>query len=300
MPISQTGLAKFAALYSGLIFGLFWFPLRFLEAQGVPGVWPAVLINGTTAAFMIPVVIWRWKRFVFGGWRFHVAGLLAGTTLVLYAAGLLYTEVVRIIVLYYMLPIWGFLLARIFLGAAITPVRWLAMGLGFVGLYIIFGAEAGLPLPRNAGDWMGLISGFIWAIAATMILADKTSAVIDYALYYLVWGGAGTIVILLFSGDLATVPDSSIVLDSMVWVVPLALLGLVPAGLATLYAPAFLNPGTVGLLFMTEISVSVGTAAVFAGEPFGRREAIGVILISLAGLIEPIRDWYKGRSQEAE
>ncbi|MEQ9489278.1 MAG: DMT family transporter [Alphaproteobacteria bacterium] len=298
MPLNRTSLAKAAALYSGLIFGLFWFPLRFLEAQGVPGVWPAVLINGTAAAFMIPVVVWRWKRFVFGGWRFHIAGLLAGTTLVLYAAGLLYTEVVRIIVLYYMLPIWGFLLARIFLGAAITPIRWIAMGFGFAGLYIIFGADAGLPLPRNAGDWMGLCSGFIWAVAATMILADNRSSVIDYALYYLVWGGLGTIVVLAFSGDLAFPPDSRIVLDSMIWVVPLALLGLVPAGLATLYAPAYLNPGTVGLLFMTEISVSVGTAAVFAGEVFGLPEAVGVILISLAGLIEPVRDWYKGRFKE--
>lgn len=298
MPLNRTSLAKAAALYSGLIFGLFWFPLRFLEAQGVPGVWPAVLINGTAAAFMIPVVVWRWKRFVFGGWRFHVAGLLAGTTLVLYAAGLLYTEVVRIIVLYYMLPIWGFLLARIFLGAAITPIRWVAMGLGFTGLYIIFGADAGLPLPRNAGDWMGLSSGFIWAIAATMILADNRSSVIDYALYYLVWGGLGTIVVLAFSGDLATTPDSRTVIDAMIWIVPLALLGLVPAGLATLYAPAYLNPGTVGLLFMTEISVSVGTAAVFAGEVFGLPEAVGVILISFAGLIEPVRDWYRGRFKE--
>lgn len=298
MPLNRTSLAKAAALYSGLIFGLFWFPLRFLEAQGVPGVWPAVLINGTAAAFMIPVVVWRWKRFVFGGWRFHVAGLLAGTTLVLYAAGLLYTEVVRIIVLYYMLPIWGFLLARIFLGAAITPIRWVAMGLGFTGLYIIFGADAGLPLPRNAGDWMGLSSGFIWAIAATMILADNRSSVIDYALYYLVWGGLGTIVVLAFSGDLATTPDGRTVIDAMIWIVPLALLGLVPAGLATLYAPAYLNPGTVGLLFMTEISVSVGTAAVFAGEVFGLPEAVGVILISFAGLIEPVRDWYRGRFKE--
>lgn len=300
MPLSKISMAKAAAVYSGLIFGLFWIPLRFLESQNVPGVWPAVLINGTAATIMIPIVIWRWKRFVFGGWRFHVAGLLAGTTLVFYAAGLLYTDVVRIIVLYYMLPIWGFLLARIFLGAVITRIRWLAMGLGFTGLFIIFGADAGLPLPRNVGDWMGLASGFIWAIAATMILADKTSAVIDYALYYLVWGGIGTIIVLAFSGDLAAWPNTQIVADSMIWIIPLAILGIVPAGFATLYAPAYLNPGTVGLLFMTEISISVGTAAVFAGEPFGLREAIGVILISTAGLLEPVRDWLNRRKEDTD
>ena len=53
-----------------------------------------------------------------------------------------------------------------------------------------------------------------------------------------------------------------------------------------------LNPGVVGLLFMTEISVGTTTAALFAGEPFGLREITGVILITLAGISEPIYQFW--------
>ena len=49
-----------------------------------------------------------------------------------------------------------------------------------------------------------------------------------------------------------------------------------------------LNPGIVGLLFMTEISIGTATAAIWAGEPFGMREIAGVLLISMAGVFEPL------------
>lgn len=72
----------------------------------------------------------------------------------------------------------------------------------------------------------------------------------------------------------------------MHWVIPLALIVLIPAAVATVFSPSHLNPGVAGLLFMTEISVGAGSAALFAGEPFGLREIAGVILITLAGLAE--------------
>ena len=56
-----------------------------------------------------------------------------------------------------------------------------------------------------------------------------------------------------------------------------------------------LNPGLVGLLFMTEISVGAITAALWSGEPFGWREAIGVILISLAGIMESLWKIWRNR-----
>ena len=41
---------------------------------------------------------------------------------------------------------------------------------------------------------------------------------------------------------------------------------------------------------MTEISVGTATAALWAGEPFGGREILGVVLITAAGLAESLRD----------
>jgi len=56
----------------------------------------------------------------------------------------------------------------------------------------------------------------------------------------------------------------------------------------------------VGLLFMTEISVGALTAAIWAGEPFGIREIVGVVLITAAGATESIWDlWLKPRLRRA-
>ena len=41
---SQT-LARFASLYAGLAYGLYWIPLRALEQAGLPGVMPSLVFN---------------------------------------------------------------------------------------------------------------------------------------------------------------------------------------------------------------------------------------------------------------
>jgi drug/metabolite transporter (DMT)-like permease len=56
-----------------------------------------------------------------------------------------------------------------------------------------------------------------------------------------------------------------------------------------------LNPGLVGLLFMTEISVGAITAALWSGDPFGWREAIGVVLISAAAVMESLWELWRNR-----
>jgi drug/metabolite transporter (DMT)-like permease len=77
------------------------------------------------------------------------------------------------------------------------------------------------------------------------------------------------------------------------------LLLVVPGAYAAVWGPKFLNPGLVGILFMTEISVGSVTAALWAGEPFGTREIIGIVLIAGAGLLESVYDLYHARKTPA-
>jgi drug/metabolite transporter (DMT)-like permease len=78
------------------------------------------------------------------------------------------------------------------------------------------------------------------------------------------------------------------------WLVPSVVILVMTGTYATMWGAPKLNPGIVGLLFMTEISVGAVTAAIWAGEPFGWREAIGIILITGAGLIESVIDLRQG------
>jgi drug/metabolite transporter (DMT)-like permease len=61
-----------------------------------------------------------------------------------------------------------------------------------------------------------------------------------------------------------------------------------PVYFAAAWGTPKLNPGTSGILFMTEISVGAISAALLTNEPFGLREILGVGLITAAGLTEAV------------
>lgn len=79
------------------------------------------------------------------------------------------------------------------------------------------------------------------------------------------------------------------------WLVPVLVIIVVPGSFAAMWGASHLNPGIVGLLFMTEISIGTATAAIWAGEPFGAREIIGIVLITSAGLVESVPKLRSGR-----
>ncbi len=280
--------AVLSGLFAGLCWGIFWLPLRMLEQAGLDAPWAMVVFMVLPALMSLPVM-WVLRADYGQGLRPLLGGVLAGVAFALYAAGLLYTEVVRAVLLFYMTPIWGFLLGWIFLGDRMTWYRWLSIGVGLLGLVVIFADDTGLPLPRNAGDWCGLVSGMFWAVGCTLILTERRVHILTHAVNFLV---VGAIVAVLVAGlataqGIAAVPDRDAVLSPMVWFLPVALILILPGSFATIYAPSRLNPGLVGLLFMTEIVVATVTAALWAGERFGIQEVVGLPLILSAGLIEP-------------
>ncbi|MHA1564478.1 MAG: DMT family transporter, partial [Alphaproteobacteria bacterium] len=213
----------------------------------------------------------------------------------LYSNAFLYTEVVRAILLYYLCPIWGTLLARIFLKEAITPVRVAGIVLGVMGLLVIFGIDTGFPWPRNAGDWIGLSSGMLWAVAMVLMRDDTVNGPVELTTVYFLWGMVAAVAIALipFSGVLP-VPEMGAIGETLPWLLPVLLIVVMPGVFAVMWGTPHLNPGVAGLLFMTEISIGASTAALWANEPFGTREIIGIVLISLAGLLEIIVPLWAG------
>lgn len=292
MASRQENFAKLACAYSGIAWGLFWIPLRAMDEAGITGAWATVMIYVVPLICALPLLIQRRHTIAQGGWTTWMIGLTAGIGLVCYANGVIYTEVVRAMLLFYLTPLWSFLLARIFIGEAITPIRWLAMALGLAGMLIIFGIDTGIPLPRNMGDWMGLIGGMAWAVGALLLRIDgRQHAAFDCLLVYYFCGTVIAVAIALqpFSNAPA-LPTAAALVGVLPWLIPVLVVVIVPATFAAMWGAPLLNPGTVGLLFMTEISVGTLTAVVWAGEPFGVREIAGIALITAAGLAESVHD----------
>ena len=299
--LSTQTLAKLASLYAGLAYGLYWIPLRALEEAGLHDVLPALVFNLVPMVLILPMIAWRWRRIVRAPLNFHIVGVIVGLSIVGYTNAFLYTDVVRVLILFYLTPIWGFILARLVLGDRITPVRQLSILLGIGGMLTIFGLETGVPLPDNVGDWIALGAGVLWAVASLMMLMGDESPV-DYALWFFLWNGIAAIAVslLFFGGDSDALPEVSVFVDVLPWMIPLALLLVIPAGFAVIYGPTQLNPGIAGILFMVEIGVGTVTASLMTDEPFGWREMVGVAMITAAALVEPLRDLLRYRRMRGE
>ena len=287
--------AILACLYAGAVWGLFWIPLRALEEAGLHGLWITVVYFLVPTICLVPVALWRWRHVRKGGLQLQLTAMISGGALLLYSTSIIYTDVVRAMLLFYLTPVWATILARLVLGDAITPTRIAAMMLAIVGMLTIFGLGARFPIPQNAGDWLGLGSGFLWAIAMVRIRMVESHSAIELTVGFFQWSlifSAGA-AFLLAPGHLPSVGQ---ILPALPLLLVFMALLVLPGTYASLWGPKFLSPGVVGLLFMTEIVVGAISVALLAGEPFGIREVTGVILIAGASMLEPLLSLRQARA----
>lgn len=279
--------AKLACLYAGAVWGLFWIPLRALEDAGINGLWITVVYFLIPTICLIPIVLSRWQHVKQGGISLQLTTMLSGGALLLYSTSIVYTDVVRAMLLFYLTPIWATILARIFLGDLITPSRIIAMLMAILGMLTIFGLGARFPIPQNIGDWLGIGSGFLWAVAMVRIRMSESHSAIELTAGFFQWS-------LIFSAGAAfllapsQIPKIEQVLPALPLLLIFMALLVLPGTYASLWGPKYLSPGIVGLLFMTEIIVGAISVALLAGEPFGIRELMGVLLIAGASMLEPL------------
>ena len=280
------GLAGSACLLGGVLWGAYWIPLRYLEAAGFSGTSGTGLIHMIPALLLVPVMLFRYRSIFRGGIALQATGAVMGLALLLYSTAFLYTDVIRATLLYYLTPLWGTLLARVWLFEKVSVDKLFGIALGFAGMLVIFNVDKGIPLPQNSGDWMGLGAGIVWAIAATLTRRFPDQPAIDVVISWMIWASLLAILALAVLPANISIPPAEAFMSVMPWLIPLSLGVVLPVYLAITWGLPQLNPGTSGLLFMTEISVATITAAWLTSEVIGPREIAGITLISVAGLSE--------------
>ncbi len=278
-------LASIAVAVCGSVWGVFWLPLRWLDAQGVGGGWTALIFNLVSLLAPLPFLLRRekWAGFV----RHAPAGLMLGTAFSLYTVSLVMTDVLHAILLFYLTPVWSTLAARILFGARLTVSRVIAIVLGLSGMAILLGDAQGLPMPRNAGDWIALISGMLWA-AGTMHSYARPASGVALPVFSFSLGGlisSALVLAVALQMDLPLAASGGL-LPSLPWIILAALIFFVPPNFLVLWAAQRLDPGRIGILLTTEVMVGAISAAFLAGETFGMPEFVGTAFIIGAGLVE--------------
>ncbi|MBO9536584.1 DMT family transporter [Herbaspirillum sp.] len=153
-----------ALLVNTTIWGLSWTGMRALESMGLHPLWATAAIFAGCTAMLLAA-----KRRDIGQLRRHPeligVALASGLTNTAFNVAIAYGDVVRVILLFYLMPIWAVVLARIVLHEAVTARSLGRVALGLSGAVIVlYQPRLGLPLPRTLPDWLAVLGGMAFAV----------------------------------------------------------------------------------------------------------------------------------------
>jgi drug/metabolite transporter (DMT)-like permease len=284
-----------AVALSAALWGLWWLPLRALADAGLSG--PAVnaALYGIASIALLPWFWLRRRRIAEGGLLLLGAGGLFGAALVSWNLALVLGEVVRVTLLFYLAPVWATLLALAVLGEPVGRLRAISVVLGLAGAAVLLGFADGLPLPRSAGDWLGLAAGVLFALSVTLVRKGHVISGLEQTLVSFAAAALLSLALLVIAPHQSSTVDAAV----LVWAALAALAWLLPVTWLLLWGARFLEPGRVSLLLLLEVAVAAISAALLAGEPFGLREAAGCVLIVAAGALEGWSELHPGRREVA-
>lgn len=284
MPTKQNVMPVAGVLSGALVWGLIWYPYRVLQDVGVSGAMATMityLLAMVFGMFMLPRV-WR-DRSVFGGWAVLLI-LSAGWANLGYVLGMLHGEVMRVLLLFYLAPVWTILFSFWLLGERLNRYGYFVVLLSLSGAVVmLWEPSMGLPLPQTVSEWLGLSAGMGFALSnVTSRRAEHLSVETKS---FSIWLGTAalTLPFLLWQGDLAV---QLVAVSAQFWGV-LVLMGIVlcATAFAVQYGVTHMTANRAVVLFLFELVVAAITSYFLADERMELRDWLGAALIVSASLL---------------
>src|SRR2546427_9833654 len=152
------------ALLAGAAFwGVVWYPFRLLAQAGIDGIWSTLFTYGL--ALVVGVACF--PRHARSLWPLHPLALLMalaiGWSNLAYVLGVLEGEVMRVLLLFYLAPLWTVPLARLLLEERLDRRGLAVMALAFAGaMAMLWHRDLGFPWPSSRAQWLGLVAGLLF------------------------------------------------------------------------------------------------------------------------------------------
>ncbi len=162
-------MAALALVFNAFVWGVSWFPFRQIEAHGLHPVWTTFLVYAAIAMVIALLRRSMWHVFV----RQPALGLLAlaaGLTNVGFNWAVTQGDVVRVVLLFYLMPLWSVLLAWVLLGERPTPSALARVALALAGVAVVLKTpQVQWPVPSSLPDWLGVGAGFCFAVTNILL-----------------------------------------------------------------------------------------------------------------------------------
>lgn len=268
------------------LWGLYWIPLREIEADGLTSTWSVVFFNACPLFVLVPFVVWNRKTQMQHLRAAALIGLLTGIGLSFYASGLIFSSVIRVTLLFYLTPIWSTIIGVIWLSEELRPGRVVAIVLGLGGLWLLLASNDATTQPLNVGDLMALLSGVFWGFGAAGMKKwpDAPTAITATGQFVVTSVFCTFLALVIFDEAL---PDATAFLAAFPVAFLASVLVLLPSLFAIFWASRLVFPGRVGILMMSEALVAILSASLLLPEEtMTLWQWIGGAIIITACLIE--------------
>lgn len=282
----QKKWASLALVYGALCWGVIWYPYRLLNEAGLSGVESSVL-SYCVALLFGGFLFWRRVAYIKHiPFSAYGLSLVAGWTNLAYVLAVIDGEVMRVMLLFYLSPLWTLLLARIWLHESWHLPQLAAIALSLLGAALMLtDGQWVWPWPQSSSDWLALSAGIGFSL--TNVITRYSTHLSIAAKGMLVWVGVfglSILVLLWLHGvtGFAFVARVTPVMGS--WLVVIALM-LVSATLLVQYGVTKIPAIQASVLFMTELIVAAVAAYFLAHETMSVTEMIGGLCIIAAGVL---------------
>ena len=286
-PSSHTGaLPSLALVYNALVWGLSWIAFKALHAQGLHPLWSTAIVY---AGALVGLLVWRpgSVRGLIAHPHLLALAAAAGLTNVGFNWAVTLGDVVRVTLLFYLMPVWSVGLAWWLLGERPTRAALLRLVLALAGLVLVLHRPgAPWPWPRGAADQLALLGGA--GLALTNVLLRRWRATPPPARVLAMFGGgfatATGLALAGLAGGLSPLALSTHGLAWLPWVLGLTL-AFLAGNLALQYGAARLPARVTALIMLAEVVFASASAVLLGAATPTRWTWAGGVLILLAALL---------------
>jgi len=273
-------LAISAILFSSAMWGLIWYPMRLLEQAGMPVVWSTLAVYLAAAIVATIQLIWVFKRLK-SAWppTLWCLALAAGLTNIAFLVALIEGEVLRVMLLFYLSPLWSVLLSRWWLGERISRLSMVMIAVAMSGTFMmLWHPEIGLPWPHGPADWLALFASVMFSV--NNVLSRKLAQVAMEVKTTVVYWGVVMVAVIVLLLQQSPVPEVSLSL----WLAVMVFGGLcfTAMTISVLYGLARMPVFRSAILMLFELLVAAASAWALTNERMTVAEWIGGALIFAA------------------